>query len=41
MLGNLLGDPRQLVRIGASVKAVFEPHDAARVPFTLVHWKLT
>ena len=39
MLGNLLGDPRQLVRIGAPVEAVFEPHDDAKVPFTLVHWK--
>jgi uncharacterized OB-fold protein len=40
MLGNLLGDPRQVVTIGASVEAVFEPHDDDRVPFTLVHWKL-
>jgi len=39
MLGNLVGDPRQLVRIGAPVEAVFEPHDPAKVPFTLVHWK--
>jgi uncharacterized OB-fold protein len=39
MLGNLVGDPRQLVRIGAPVDAVFEPHDDAKVPFTLVHWK--
>ena len=41
MLGNLLGDPRQLVKIGASVEAVFEPHDLAKVRFTLVHWKLS
>jgi hypothetical protein len=27
------------VTIGASVEAVFEPHDEARVPFTLVQWK--
>ena len=39
MLGNLLGDPRQLVQIGAPVEAVFEPHDDATPPFTLVHWK--
>lgn len=38
MLGNLLGDPRQAVTIGAPVEAVFEPHDDAKVPFTLVHW---
>ena len=40
MLGNLLGDPKQEVRIGADVQAVFEPHDDAKPPFTLVQWKL-
>jgi uncharacterized OB-fold protein len=39
MIGNLLGDPRQDVRIGAPVTAVFEPHDHAQPPFTLVHWR--
>jgi len=39
MLGNLLGDPKQQVRIGAEVEAVFEPHDDAKPPFTLVQWK--
>ena len=39
MLGNLLGDPKQEVRIGAAVEAVFEPHDAAKPPFTLVQWR--
>jgi uncharacterized OB-fold protein len=39
MLGNLLGDPQQDVVIGTSVKAVFEPHDEARTPFTLVQWE--
>ena len=39
MLGNLLGDPRQDVRIGAEVEAVFEPHDEAKPPFTLVQWR--
>jgi hypothetical protein len=29
------------VRIGAPVEAVFEPHDDAKVPFTLVHWKVS
>lgn len=38
MVGNLLGDPLQEVRIGAAVEAVFEPHDEASVPFTLVQW---
>ena len=41
MVGNLLGDGRQAVKIGASVEAVFEPHDGAEPPFTLVHWRLT
>jgi uncharacterized protein len=41
MLGNLLGDPKQDVPIGADVQAVFEPHDDAKPPFTLVQWKLT
>ena len=40
MLGNLLGDPRQEVKIGAEVQAVFEPHDDAQPPFTLVQWAM-
>ena len=40
MLGNLLGDPRQPVVIGAPVRAAFEPHDAAPEPYTLVQWRL-
>ena len=40
MLGNLLGDVHQKVVIGAPVRAVFEPHDSAKVPYTLVHWQL-
>jgi uncharacterized protein len=39
MLGNLLGDPQQTVTIGAPVAAVFEPHDDAKTPYTLVQWK--
>ena len=39
MVGNLLGDPQQEVRIGAPVEAVFEPHDDAKVPYTLVQWR--
>jgi uncharacterized protein len=35
MVGNLLGDPGQEVRIGAAVEAVFEHHK----DFTLVQWK--
>ena len=40
MLGNLLGDPQQTVAIGSEVEAVFEPHDDAKPPFTLVHWRV-
>ncbi len=35
MVGNLLGDPRQEVKIGSTVHAVFEHHPE----FTLVQWK--
>ncbi len=40
MIGNLLGDPRQPVRIGAAVEAVFEDHPDGKPPYTLVHWRL-
>ena len=38
MIGNLLGDPHQEVRIGDAVEARFEPHDDAKLPYALVHW---
>ena len=41
MLGNLLGDPRQEVVIGAAVEAVFEHHNDTDPPFTLVQWRRT
>ena len=41
MVGNLLGDPKQEVPIGAAVQAVFEHHETGSPPFTLVQWKLT
>jgi len=40
MIGNLLGDAGQTVTIGAPVEAVFEHHDQAGPPFTLVHWRI-
>jgi hypothetical protein len=40
MVGNLLGDPLQVVVIGADVEAVFEDHDDADPPFTLVQWRI-
>ena len=39
MVGNLLGDPAQAVAIGDAVEAVFEPHDNADQPYTLVQWQ--
>ena len=41
MLGNLLGDPRQEVEIGAPVEAVFEHHHDADPPFALLQWRRT
>jgi hypothetical protein len=40
MLGNLLGDPRQHVPIGAAVEAVFEHHADADPPYSLCQWRL-
>jgi uncharacterized OB-fold protein len=39
VVGNLVGDPLQDVRIGDPVEAVFEDHDDGSPAFTLVHWK--
>ena len=39
MIGNLLGPADQEVVIGAAVEAVFEPHDDADTPYTLVQWR--
>jgi hypothetical protein len=39
MIGNLVGDPREPVEIGAEVETVFEDHDDAKRPFTLVQWQ--
>ena len=38
VVGNLVGDPLVDVPIGSPVVAVFEDHDDADVPYTLVHW---
>ena len=40
MVGNLLGDPRQDVEIGARVQAVFEHHQDDDPAHTLVHWEV-
>jgi uncharacterized protein len=39
MVGNLLGDPMQDVRIGAEVVAEYEHHNDASPPYTLVQWR--
>ncbi len=39
IVGNLLGDPNQIVSIGAAVKAEFEHHNDAQPPFTLLQWR--
>ena len=39
MLGNLLGDPMQEVVIGAEVQGVFEHHEQASTPHTLLQWQ--
>ena len=40
MVGNLLGDRQQEVRIGDDAEAVFEDHHDADPPFTLVQWQV-
>ena len=40
MVGNLLGDPLQEIAIGSEVEAVFEDHDDADPPYTLVQWRV-
>jgi uncharacterized OB-fold protein len=39
LIGNLVGDPRQTVTIGAAVTGVFEHHAHAKAPFTLLQWR--
>lgn len=39
MVGNLVGDREAAIEIGAAVEPVFEDHDDADPPFTLVHWR--
>ncbi|NEV02058.1 DNA-binding protein [Bradyrhizobium sp. UFLA 03-164] len=40
MVGNLLGDPRQTVAIGAEVEGVFEHHLESDPIFSLLQWRL-
>ncbi|MFU8815597.1 MAG: Zn-ribbon domain-containing OB-fold protein [Pseudomonadales bacterium] len=41
LVGNLLGDPHQPVRIGGAVEGVFEHHPDGEPPYTLLQWQLT
>jgi uncharacterized OB-fold protein len=40
MVGNLLGEPTQEVRIGAEVLGLFEHHPQAAPAFSLLQWRL-
>jgi uncharacterized OB-fold protein len=41
LVGNLLGDALQVVRIGDRVRGRFEHHDDARSrPYSLLHWEI-
>lgn len=40
MVGNLLGDPMQVVTIGAGVEGEFEHHPESRPPYSLLQWRL-
>ena len=39
IVGNLLGDPEADVVIGSKVRGVFEHHEDAEPPFTLLQWE--
>ena len=40
LVGNLLGDPQQVLVIGTEVEAVFEQHAGADPPFALLQWRV-
>ncbi|OGA61899.1 MAG: DNA-binding protein [Burkholderiales bacterium RIFCSPHIGHO2_01_FULL_64_960] len=40
LVGNLLGDALQDVRIGAEVEGVFEHHPESAPPYSLLQWRL-
>ena len=39
LIGNLVGDPKEKVEIGTPVEAVFEHHEKADPPYTLLQWR--
>ena len=40
LVGNLLGDPLQEVRIGDAVTGFFEHHADAQIPYSLLQWRM-
>ena len=40
IVGNLLGDPRQTISIGAEVRGIFEHHSNDDPAYTLLQWQL-
>lgn len=40
MVGNLLGDPHQVVEFGSAVTAVFEHHAEGEAAWTLLQWQV-
>ena len=40
MVGNLLGDPMQMVTIGAEVEGVFEHHPDSDPAYSLLQWQM-
>ncbi len=41
LVGNLLGDPMQPLRIGAAVTGVFEHHPSETSPYSLLQWTVS
>jgi hypothetical protein len=41
MVGNLLGDPLQPVKIGAAVEGYFEHHPEFSTPYSLLQWRMS
>ncbi|MEE2785653.1 MAG: OB-fold domain-containing protein [Pseudomonadota bacterium] len=40
MIGNLLGNAEQEVVVGAQVRGVYEHHEDAEAPYTLLQWEV-
>ena len=41
IVGNLLGDPQQTIKIGVEVSGVFEHHNDEQPSYSLLHWKIS